>query len=95
MAWNMNAKKKHRMEQYKELTAEQINEHIDDFTPIYKDGKEINPIPNDAKVTVWCEGDDEKGFVCNVTADEMGLEIFIAKSWIYEHKLQKLCQASN
>ena len=54
-----------------ELTAEQINEHIEKFTPIYKDGKEINPIPKDRKVTVWCEGTNEEGFACNVTANEM------------------------
>lgn len=74
-----------------ELSAEQIYEHIERFTPIYKDGKEINPIPKDRKVTVWCDGANEEGFACNVTASEMGLEALIAKSWIYEDELQALC----
>jgi hypothetical protein len=74
-----------------DLTAEQINKHIEKFTPIYKDGKEENPIPKDRKVTVWCEGTEEQGFACNVTANEMGLEALIAQSWIDEDYLQKLC----
>lgn len=74
-----------------ELTAEQIYKHIKKFTPIYKDGKEINPIPKNRKVTVWCEANSDEGFVCNVTADEMGIVAFIAKSWIYEDELQALC----
>jgi len=61
------------------------------LNPIYKGGKEINPIPKDRKVTVWCEGTNEGGFACNVTADEMGLEALIAKSWIYEDELQTMC----
>lgn len=76
---------------YKELTAEQIVDHIDDFIEIYENGKEINPIPKNVKVTVYCESSNEEGFACNVTTDEMGLEALIAKSWIREEKLQDLC----
>ena len=49
---------------YKELTAEQIVDHIDDFIEIYENGKEINPIPKNVKVTVYCESSNEEGFAC-------------------------------
>lgn len=76
-----------------ELTAEQINEHIDKFVKIYDDnGNQVNPVPTDKKVTVWCESNIEQGFACNVTVDEMGIEILIARSWIYEDELQELCK---
>jgi hypothetical protein len=74
-----------------ELTAEQIHEHLDKFTPIYDNGEEVNPIPNDFRVTVWCDnGLDDAGFVCDTVADEMGLEQFIAKRWIKEADLHAL-----
>jgi len=70
-----------------DLTAEQINEHIDKFTDIYKDGKEMNPMPDDVNITVWCKSDSECGFAYNTTTDEMGLEAFIAKKWILHENL--------
>lgn len=73
-----------------ELTAEQIQKHIKKFNPIYHDGKEINPIPDGVKVTVWCKSRDEEGFISNVRKDEMGIELFIAKKWILEDDLQSL-----
>jgi len=77
-----------------EPTAEQINEFYDYFTPIYdENGKEINPLPDDRKITVWCESGkdvDEQGFAYNVTDVDMGIEILIAKAWISQEKLDSL-----
>lgn len=79
------------MEKYRELTAEEINEHIGDFIEIYKDGKEINPMPEGVKLTAWCESSDDEGFVCNCTTYEMGITALIARRWITEERLQELC----
>lgn len=76
------------------LSAEQIYKHIDKFIPIYDNGREVNPIPEDRKVTVWCNRPGERGFVCNTTALDLGIAAFIAKSWIYEDELQKIVKES-
>jgi len=74
----------------KELSIEEINKHINEFTPVYNnDGKEVNPVPSDKKLTVYC-GNDE--FMTDVYAEEMGMELFIVKSWIYQDDLQRLCK---
>jgi hypothetical protein len=78
----------------KELTPVQISKYLDKFTPIYINGKEVNPIPENTKVTVWCVGVNEEGFLTNVTKDKMGIPLFIAKRWILEEELQKLHQES-
>lgn len=70
-----------------ELTAEEINKHIDKFLPVY-----TNPIPSKTKVTVWCEAESlaDSGFAENTTIEEMGFELFIAKSWILQSDLEAL-----
>lgn len=73
------------------MTAEDINKHIASFTSIYdENGKEINPIPEDKKVTVYCEGTNERGFVENTKGSKIGFHALIAKSWILQSKLKTL-----
>jgi len=69
-----------------------IYRFIDKFTPIYSEGKEENPMPENTKLTVYCEGNniEDRGFIENVTTDEMGLEALIAKSWIKQSDLDTL-----
>ena len=68
------------------MTAEQINKHIDKFHDIYE-----TPIPEGNKVTVYCDnGEDEVGFLENVTADEMGIQALIAQKWILQSNLENL-----
>lgn len=77
------------------MTAEQINKYIGHFKPIYENGKEINPMPKNTKITVWCDneqGDD--GFAYDTTTLDMGINCFIAKSWILQSDLEKLAQIS-
>jgi len=76
----------------KQYTAEELYEYIEHYTSIYDEkGEEINPIPDDIKVTVYCNGGDA-GFVENVTKDEMGFSIFIATKWILQATLDKLLE---
>lgn len=73
------------------MTAEQMNEHIDQFQIIWKEGHEENPMPDDVKLTVYCDNDaDERGFLENVTTDEMGLDALIARKWIRHAHLLEL-----
>jgi hypothetical protein len=76
-----------------EPSAEQINQFYDHFILMYDEsGKEINPLPQNQKLTIWCESNDgeEAGFAYDVAFNEMGLELFIAKSWIQQDKLDEL-----
>ncbi|WP_159467979.1 hypothetical protein [Dyadobacter sp. 3J3] len=77
----------------KELTPEQIWLFKDYFTDIHKDGHEIKPMPDNVKLTVWCDnGGDEAGYLYDVTTNEMGLEALIAQSWIPHKKLIELAR---
>jgi hypothetical protein len=64
--------------------------NLNKFTDIYKDGKEVNTIPKNVKLTIFCESTDEEGFVNNVTYNEIGLELLIAKKWILHSELEVL-----
>ena len=77
------------------MKAEKINKYIDSFIEIYdENGEEINPIPEDHKVTVYCESDKIKGFVENSFKDKLGFEALITKKWILHSHLKQLsrCQ---
>jgi hypothetical protein len=76
------------------MEAEQIIKYIDSFTNIYdKDGNEVNPIPEDKRVTVYCSnGGDTKGFIENSLKKHLGFEALIAKSWILHSELKKLAK---
>lgn len=76
----------------KELSLRVIDNLKDKFTPIYKDGKEVNPVPEKVKVTVYCEGTNESGYLTNIFSDEGGFEMLIAKSWILEKDLRALAE---
>lgn len=75
------------------MTAEQIQKHKANFTPIYDEaGNEINPIPQDKKVTVYCEGTNERGFIENTLGSKLGFHELIAQSWILHSDLKKLAK---
>lgn len=73
-------------------TVEKINQFIGKFKEVYDEkGEEINPIPDNVKLTVYCDNDeDERGFLENVTSDKMGLEALIAQKWILQSELDEL-----
>jgi hypothetical protein len=64
--------------------------NLDKFTDIYKDGSVVNPIPKDVKLTIFCEGSNEEGFITNLTSNEIGLELLIAKKWILHSELESI-----
>lgn len=72
--------------------AKTIAKHLSAFTKIYENGEEVNPMPDNIKLCVYCEGKEDTGFICNATNKELGLEALIANSWIEEEKLLKLLQ---
>lgn len=72
-------------------SANQINKHIDAFTEMWKDGEEVNPMPEGVKLTVYCDnGDDEVGFAENSTSSELGITALIARKWILQSDLDAL-----
>lgn len=86
---------------FKIMTKEEIREinkvvklcydHLDKFTDIYpKDKQEENEMPEKVKLTVYCKGQHQEGFLVNVTSDELGLEAFIAQKWIIHSELEAL-----
>jgi len=78
----------------KELSIQEISKHISKFNDIYdENGNEINPIPQGVRITVYCKSDKDEGFADNVTSDELGLNALIARSWILEDELRKLCES--
>jgi hypothetical protein len=90
---------------FKIMTKEEIEEnkvvqlcydHLDKFTDIYPKDKNAdglrweNKMPENVKLTVYCEGSEEEGFLINVKSDELGLQAFIAKKWIIHSELEAL-----
>lgn len=75
-------------------------EHLDSFTDIYPDEKSEdglyleNKIPDKVKLTVYCNGTNEDGFLVNKTSDDLGLQALIAKKWIIHSELEKLAGRS-
>ena len=69
-------------------------ENLHEFTDIYSNGKEVNKLPDNVKLTVFCQGSCEEGFLINVTSDELGFEVLIAKKWILHWELEKLAGRS-
>jgi hypothetical protein len=64
--------------------------NLDKVTDIYKDGSVVNPIPKNVKLTIFCEGSNEEGFITNLTSNEIGLELLIAKKWILHSELESI-----
>lgn len=75
-------------------------DHLDKFTDIYPKEKNAdglhweNKMPENVKLTVYCEGSDDSGFLINMTSDELGLEALIAQKWIIHSELEKLAGRS-
>lgn len=70
-------------------------DHLDKFIDIYpKDKNWENKMPENVKLTVYCKGTNEEGFLMNVTSDELGLEALIAQKWIVHSDLEKLAGRS-
>lgn len=63
---------------------------LDKFTDIYSEGKEVNQIPDNVKLTVFCQGSNDEGFLINVTSDELGIEALIARKWIIHTELEEI-----
>lgn len=80
-----------------EPSANYIDQFHDQFITIHDaDFHEVNPIPEDQYVTVYCEGDrDNIGYVWNVKGGELGLEALIARKWILQSKLEDLMRFNN
>lgn len=81
-----------------ELSPDQIMRHLHKFTSIYDEkGNEVNPIPEDVKITVYCKSEklDEEGFCCNVISSDLGINAFMARRWILEDELQEIFNPEN
>lgn len=86
------------------MTKEEIEEnkvvqlcydHLHNFTDIYpKDKKEENNMPENVKLTVYCKGTNDEGFLVNMTSNELGLEALIAQKWIIHSELEALAGRS-
>lgn len=70
------------MEEYKIIRL--CYDHLDKFIDIYPKDKNAdglkweNKMPENVKLTVYCEGTEDEGFLVNVTSSELGLQAFIA-----------------
>ncbi len=75
-------------------------EHLDKFTDIYpKDDAQKgthweNKMPEKVKLTVYCKGTNDEGFLVNMTSDELGIQALIAQKWIIHSELEKLAGCS-
>jgi hypothetical protein len=71
-------------------------DHLDKFTDIYPKDKNAdglrweNKMPENVKLTVYCKGSEDEGFLVNMTSDELGLEALISQKWIIHSELEKL-----
>lgn len=93
------------LKNFKIMTQEEIEEnkvvqlcynHLDKFTDIYPKDKNAdglrweNKMPKNVKLTVYCKGSEDEGFLINMTSDELGLETLIAQKWIIHSELEAL-----
>ncbi len=69
------------------MEIKELYNNLSRFIDIYENGKEINPIPSDVKLTIYCKSEDDEGFLENITKTEAGLNLFIAKKWILQENL--------
>lgn len=60
--------------------------HLDKFNYInYQDG-----LPENVKLTVFCKGSEDEGFLINLASDELGLEALIVRKWIIHSEFEAL-----
>lgn len=70
--------------------------YLNEFTDIYpKDGQGENlhyenKMPDNIKLTVFCEVNRDEGFLVNKTTSELGIEALVARKWIIHSELEKL-----
>ena len=75
-------------------------DHLAKFTDIYPKEKNAdgllweNKMPEKVKLTVYCKGENEEGFLVNMASDELGLEALTAKKWIIHSELEKLLKCN-
>ena len=75
-------------------------DHLDKFVDIFPKERNAdglrweNKMPQNVKLTVYCEYPDDEGFVLNVTFDELGLYALIARKWIIHSELEVLAGRS-
>lgn len=65
-------------------------DNLHNFTNIFIDGQLVNDMPSDKKITVFCQSNDDEGFLINTKTSELGLEALIVKKWILHSKLEEL-----
>ena len=51
-------------------------------------------MPEHVKLTVYCKGTNDEGFLVNMTSNELGLEALIAQKWIIHSELEALAGRS-
>ena len=99
--WDILAQEKMKLiqlieEHEKDKVVRICYDHLDKFTDIYpkddapKGMRWENKMPENVKLTVYCKGTNEEGFLINITSEELGLEALIAQKWIIHSELEKL-----
>ena len=63
---------------------------LNHFYDIYENGEMINPMPEDKKITVYCESETEEGYITDIFKAELGLAELIAKKWQYQEVVNDL-----
>jgi len=95
---NLNRMTKEEIEENK--VVQLCYNHLDKFTDIYPKDKNAdglrleNKMPEKVKLTVYCKGTNDEGFLVNMTSDELGLEALIAQKWIVHSELEALAGRS-
>jgi len=75
-------------------------DHLDKFTDIYPKDKNDdglkwkNKIPEKVKLTVYCKGTYNEGFLINMFSNELGLLGSTAQKWIIHSELEALAGCS-
>ncbi|WP_432221275.1 hypothetical protein ACRASX_11140 [Flavobacterium sp. TMP13] len=75
-------------------------DYLDKFIDIYPKDKNAdglqweNKMPEKVKLTVYCKGTNQRGFLVNMSSDELGLEALIANKWIIHSELEALAGRS-
>lgn len=65
--------------------------YLKNFIDIYQKDKDCeNKMPENVKITVYCKGSGEEGFLINMKLNELGFEALIAKKWIIHSELESL-----
>lgn len=76
------------------ITAAHVSRYLDKFHEIFDEkGKEINPLPENEPMIVYCESSRETGW-CEVKRSiDLGLTALVAQKWILRKDLIKLIKS--